>query len=147
MSKYRVEQITKDRVLVDGQLYSYFQHVGKSCSKIFDNKLSWRNFLPATYAEKYRFIVCFRGEEPVGVSLSRLYNSILDPKVRILYQDLIFASPGTRAASYLYRDLIDFGKANADHILSARAPKTNIKSSSLEKLGFKELEILYRLEV
>lgn len=92
-------------------------------------------------------MLCRRDGKPVGVMLSRLYDSILDPNVRILMQDLLYGKSGTRASKYLLADFIDFGKANANHVISMIGERTNIKGRSLENLGFKKLETLYRLEI
>jgi hypothetical protein len=60
---------------------------------------------------------------------------------------LLYGVKGTKAAYLLFKDFIDFGKSNANHIITMICKITNIKPESLLKLGFTEMETLYRLEI
>lgn len=129
------------------EIMDFFVRAGKDVASQYDNKFDWRNFRLKRYVERGFVWVCFRNGLPVGFSLAQLYPSILDPKIAILFQDLLYAQPGTRAASLLLKHFIDFGTRNANHIITAIGTQTNIKGKSLEKLGFKKFEELYRIEV
>ena len=145
MTRYTVEQVTlahfEDRVLLE-----QFAQFAREVADAFQNKFDWKDFKIKWYASQHRMMLCRRDGLPVGVMLSRLYPSIFDEKIMILFQDLLYARPGTRAAKLLFDDFVDFGKANADHVLTTIASPTNIKPWSLEKLGFKMIEERYRLE-
>ena len=121
--------------------------MGEQVAYQFGDKFNWKNFQLADYVCNHRFMICEKDGRIIGIMLSRLYASIFDPKVKILMQDLLFAEPGTKAAKMLMDDFLTFGKSNADHLITMITPKTNIKRRNLEKLGFKELETLYRFEV
>ncbi len=104
------------------------------------------------YANQNRFMVVrhfsSKGKTIVGVMLSSLYRSAFDHLVKIQHQDLLYVRPGhPRATKMLMDDFIDFGKRNANHLISMIGPATNIKPRSLERLGFKVMETTYRLEV
>lgn len=140
---YTIKQITE----IDKKHLEFFIEVAQNVAAMYGNKYNWKNFPLYEYAKRHRIIVCSRGDELVGVMLSRLGFSIFDPSVKNLRQDLLYARPGTRAAHYLIQEFIDFGERNANHIITTINKKTNIKGSTLEKAGFEKLEVLYRMEV
>jgi len=90
--------------------------------------------------------ICFRNEEPIGFLYASEFTSIFTKKVRILMQQSLYAQPQTRAAYLLLNHFLDFGKSRVDHVITMLTPHTNIKPSSLEKMGFTEIETLYRWE-
>ena len=144
---YTIRQM---HTLKDLQKYkSFFMRIGQELTND-DTYPEFKNFskmnLP-NYAETGRFMMSFYGEEPVGLMLSRLSRSIFDRDIVILKQDLLYAKPNTRAAHCLFHDFLDFGKNHADHIITMIAERTNVKRQSLERLGFKKMEELYRIEV
>lgn len=98
------------------------------------------------FADHGVLFMCFKDDEPVGFLAATIQHSFFDPHVKILYQHLLYSSPGTRASHYLIKEFIDFGKSNANHVITMIGAQTNIKSRSLEKLGFSKLEELYRME-
>lgn len=117
-------------------------------SILYGGKFNWRNFNFLGYARDNCVWVCKKDAKPVGVMMARLYSSVFDYQVKIFYQDLLYVKRGSgRAAHILMRQFIDFGKLNANHLISCVAPHTNIKGRSLESLGFLELETQYRMEV
>ncbi len=80
--------------------------------------------------------------------MAQLYPHPFDPDVTVLKQDLLYVIPGyPKATRALLHHFIDFGKAHANECFTMLAMQTNIKPRSLEKLGFTEVETLYRLEV
>lgn len=129
------------------EYFTFFAEVARATSKMYGDIYNWQRFDLGRYLWTGRLAVCERDGKPVGVMLSQISGSIFDPDVKILRQHLLYARPGTRAAHYLMKDYIDFGKANANHIITMIARNTNIKGSTLEKLGFKKIEEFYRIEV
>jgi hypothetical protein len=120
--------------------------VGIEVNEKYGNSYNWKKFDIARYIHFNRIVICFRDEEPVGLMMSRLMPSVFDPECKVLYQDLLYAEPGTRAANLLMRDYLDYGKANANHIITMIGTQTNIKGRSLERLGFEKVEDVYLLE-
>ncbi len=131
---------------IDSTHMAYFISVAKRASKMYGDPLEWNNFDVMDYVKRGRIVVCYRKGALKGVMLSRLFSSIFDIKTKVVMQDLLWTET-PRAAYLLMQDFIDFGKLNADHIITMRAKYTCIKESSLESQGFKKLETLYRLEV
>ena len=124
----------------------FFQKGAKEISEMHEMKIPWQNFPLQQYMEQARIMVYEQNGELKGFMLSRLTSSIFNSNVILLVQDLLYTRPGTRASYYLMQDFIDFGKANADHLISMVGKKTNIKGKNLERLGFSELEVIYRME-
>ena len=140
---YTIEQITFETLKNE---FEFFKNTAEIVAATFDNKSDWRNFNIVKYVDSQRAMLCRRNGVPVGVMLASHRVSMFDPSKVILRQDLLWAKPGTRAAWYLLKDLIDFGKANADHLITMIGGKTNIKRQTIEKLGFKKIEEIYRME-
>lgn len=133
---------------IDGAIAEFLLYAAEHLANLYGHPFNWRNFDFAGYARQGLFLVCFKDGEPVGALLARLYDSVFDPETRILMQDELYAKQGSgRAAHLLFQHFIDFGRANANHIITQIAHRTNIKRRSLERLGFEKLEELYRLEV
>ncbi len=144
---YTIERVTDCRY-IDGELASWLLDESEKVEKLFGGKFKARNFDFHSYAREGYFVVCKRDGKPVGILLARLYESIFDPERKILAQDLLYVSePATRAALLLMRNFIDFGKANANHIFTQLALKTNINAKTPCKLGFKKIEEVYEIEV
>lgn len=143
---YTIERLREWELDNDPELIEFIRDGAKQVAELYGHKFDWTKFKIRIYAFDHRITICRKDGRPVGAMLSRLYGSIFDDGVKILYQDLLYAKPGTRAAKLLMDDFIDFGRSNANHIISAIGEHTNIKRRSLEKLGFKKLEELYRLE-
>jgi len=146
MSIYTIRQITNIEQ-IDNSLWEFLDLCAKGLSEKYNNQFNWQNFDIGSYITFGRFMICYSRDKPVGVMLSRLSPSILDPKKAILTQDVLYTVSCQRATYWLLRDFIDFGKKNADFIMTMIGEKTNIKKASLEKLGFKKVEELYEIEV
>lgn len=131
---------------VDTETWDFMVASAEKVSAAHGDKFTWTNFRIDRYLQGGRLVVCHRRGVPVGFMLSRLSHSIFDHTVKLWIQDLLYAKPGTRAAYHLMQDFIDFGKTRADHIITMIGSETNIKGSSLEKLGFDEVETYYRME-
>ncbi len=144
--KYSIERI-RGIDDITPELAAFFFKTADGVAEKYGNKFDPKSFDFIGYAEKGLFLVCRRDGFPVGALLARLYESIFDSEVIILYQDLLVCGPGSgRAAHLLYKHFIDFGRVHADHLFTCRAIHTNIKARSLEKLGFKKVEELWRME-
>lgn len=129
------------------ELWVFIQKTAHQLNGFYDELYDWNNFPVPDLVRDHYFAVCYRDDQLVGAMVGTLSASIFDRKIKILRQITQFAVPGTQAAYWLMKDFIDFGKLNANHILTNIGTKTNIKPRSLEKLGFKELETIYRMEI
>lgn len=126
----------------------FFEQSAIKVAAMYGNKFNWRMFDFLSYFRDGLFLVCYKDDRPVGAMLARLFESIFDPDTKILFQDLLYVNEAhSRAAYLLLMHFIDFGKENANHIITTIAPKTNIKGKSLERLGFNKMEELYRMEI
>ena len=141
---YTIEKI---KATPSAKFIEFAIEVAKESQLKYKTKYAWGRFDFENYSKTGCVLACKRNDQYVGLMIFRLGRSIFDSDVRILSQDLLYAKPGTRAAYYLMKEFIDFGKRNADHIITMIAEHTNIKPKSLEKLGFKKLETMYRIEV
>ncbi len=147
MSTYTTERL---RGIEDftPEVCSFLFEAAERLQGMYGNKFDSGAFDFIGYARQGLFLVCRKDGELVGGLLARLYGSIFDAKTIILMQDELYCKPDSgRAAHLLMRAFIDFGKSNANHVLSMVGEHTNIKGRSLERLGFKKIEELYRLEV
>jgi hypothetical protein len=143
---YTIEQFVGEKSFPSG-LIEFFQEAAKQVAKMYSDSFDWRNFTLMKYAQSARLMVCYKDDKPVGVMLYQTFPSVFDPETIVCKQDLLYVKKGNpRATKLLLDEFIDFGKANANHVITMIAEKTNIKPRSLEKLGFKKLEVLYRLE-
>lgn len=115
-------------------------------NETYDNRWDYTNFNLCNFIENHLLLMCFRGEEPVGFIAASIYFSFFDVSKTLLRQDLLY-SKYPKATYMLLKSFIDFGKANANHIITGIGEHTNLKPASLERLGFTKLESLYRMEV
>lgn len=147
---YTIEQLTipkKDLPLAE-DVIKYLVETGPALSKLFDNKFNWKNAPILKLIKNCIFLVCRRNGEIRGHMICYVFNSPLDPEVRILYQLSFYVKPDSgRTAYYLFQKFIDIGKERANHIITMLTSRTNIKPSTLKSLGFEELETLYRMEI
>lgn len=145
MATYTIERATyppqKELAkFLDDQLPVLFERFGQPYEKEkFDLKLM---------CEKGLFLYCIRNRRVTGIHISFLYPSVMNANFRVLSQQVFYVKPGSgRTAYHLFKNFIDIGKLEANHIITMLTSFSNIKPESLEKFGFKELETLYRLEV
>lgn len=144
---YTIEQLNKDTVHLFG-VKQYLYEVAPKLSEMFEGKLDYKNCPIEALAENYIFLVCRRNGEIRGHMLCYVFTSPLDIKVKILYQLSFYVKPESgRTAYHLFQKFIDIGKDRANHIITMLTSHTNIKPTTLERLGFKELETLYRMEI
>lgn len=142
---YTIERITLKNITPE--IVDFVAEAAVDLRAKYGNKFpGWRKDSIFRFAEREYMIICRRDKKIVGFIIARLLRNVLDPDVIMLYLTLLYGLPGTRAANLLVKEFIDFGKANANHIITAIAYTTNIKPRSLMRLGFEEMETLYRLE-
>lgn len=146
---YTIEQLSvHDMVENKYDIIGYFNDVAPKLSEMFDNKFDWRCTPYSKLFEKYIFLVCIRNGKISGHMICNLFTSPLDYTVTILYQVSFHAKPDSgRTAYHLFQKFLDIGKTRANHVITQRTAHTNIKASTLESMGFKEMETLYRLEI
>jgi hypothetical protein len=115
---------------------------------MFDEKLDWKIARSLSLINNAIFLICRRNGEIRGHMLCYVFTSPLDIKVKVLYQLSFHVKPDSgRTAYHLFQKFIDIGKDRANHIITMLTTHTNIKPSTLERMGFKELETLYRMEI
>jgi hypothetical protein len=146
---YTIERLQFSHFL-DNNLVGTLVSWAREVSDSYGGALGAEGFRPAKYLNESGGVIVLarRNGVPVGVICARLLESVLDRNVTILYQDLLYVTPGIpKAVKLLIEWLIDMGRRNADHIITMIAAKTNLKPRSLERLGFEKLETLYRMRV
>ena len=117
-------------------------------SEKFGNKFNPHKCALGVMIEKGVFLVGRYKGEIRGIMIAWLYKSPLDIDTTILQQQLFYVKPDSgRTAFLLFHKFIDIGKNEANHIITMLTSHSNIKSSTLRRWGFKELETLYRMEV
>lgn len=114
---------------------------------LYGESFNWHSFDFVRFASRNRVTICYRQGSPCGVMLAQVGSNVFDPDTKTLKQVALYATAGTLAAYYLLRDFVDFGKSNANHIVTVIGDKTNIKASSLKRLGFNKIEEVYSIEV
>lgn len=117
-------------------------------SRLYGSKFNYFNCDIDKLIDKGYFYYCERDGEITGIHVSYLGSSPFDPERKILRQLLFYVKPNSgRTAYHLFKNFIDIGKQNANHIITMLTSHTNIKPETLHKFGFGELETLYRMEV
>ena len=141
---YTVERINK----YSSDLHSFIVDNGNYLSELFDGVFNYENAAFPAMAEKAVFLVGRRDGEIRGFHISWLTRSPLDTSVKILQQQIFYVKPDSgRMAFKLFQNFIDIGKTEANHIITMLTKHTNIKPATINRWGFKELEVWYRLEV
>lgn len=113
-----------------------------------DDTLDFSNFDVWGYAANHYMWIVRKDGAPVGVMFAQLYGNVFDPKIKILFQDGFYVRKSSgRAAYLLFKEFIDFGRANAKIIFTCRGKLTNVKVRTLERLGFEKSEEIFRLVV
>lgn len=141
---YTIDRVTQ----IDDDLALFLNQEIPKISKRFGDKFNY-NYCPiGNIFKKAVILVGRRNGEVRGILVAFLTPSVFDIKTIILQQQIFYVKPDSgRTAYHLFNKFIDIGRHEANHIITMLTSETNIKSETLEKLGFKELETLYRLEV
>lgn len=126
----------------------YLREAGPDLANMFDNVFDYKSCRLDKLINDYAFLVCRRNGKIRGHMICYIFPSPLDINVKVLYQISFYVKPDSgRAAYYLFQKFIDIGKKSANHIITMLTSQTNIKPSTLENMGFKEVETHYRLEI
>lgn len=142
-----VYTIERANILTD-ELRIFLECEMPKLSETFGNKFNYEMAIVKYMIERGIFFVGRRNGEIRGIHISWLFKSPLDIEVKILQQQLFYVKPESgRMAFYLFKKFIDFGKTEANHIITMLTSRTNIKSETLNNLGFEKLETLYRMEI
>ena len=143
MSRYMTRRVTErdcDQILI-----RFIYEAGVKCSEMYGDPFpGWEKFDLRAFIRDHYLFVCYRDKNPVGFLAAKRFPSFFSEDVSILSQQLLYGIPGTRATLLLLKCFLDFGKYNANHVITGIGMCTNIKPQSLQKLGFTELETLYR---
>ena len=135
-----VDYIVKRITDYDAKILKYILESGLEISKIYGDKFNWLNFkINQVLKEHYVWLCLDSKEELKGIMIATLSPCFWDPSLKMLRQELIYTS-NPIATAELIRYFIDFGRNNANHVIMCIGEKTNIKESSLNKLGFDKLE-------
>lgn len=144
-STTRVEKVDN---LDNYALINFFYCEAPQIALLFGGNFDWRNFDLHKYARNHHVWICWRGHEPIGIMMAQLYGSVFDFESKVLWQDLLYVKKSSsRAAFLLMKEFIAFGRANAKLVFTARTKHTNVKESTLERLGFFKTEELYQLRI
>lgn len=145
---YTIDRLSIFEIYGDTDVVAYIKEVAPIISERFGNKFNYKNIDMVDMVENKIFLICRRNEKITGHLICFLTYNSLDPEVKILRQLAFYAKPDSgRTAYHLFQKFIDIGKKQANHIITNLTSQTNIKSSTLENYGFKELETLYRMEI
>jgi len=140
---YTVERINS----YDRDLHYFIVANGDYLSELFGGVFNYENAAFPRMAEKAVFLVGRKNGEIRGIHVSWLVRSPLDVSVKILQQQIFYVKPESgRMAFTLFQKFIDIGKTEANHIITMLTKHSNIKPSTLQRWGFNELEVWYRLE-
>ena len=127
------------------EVLSYLDEMLVKLSKMYGRNLNGTSFY-RYLQEGGRICVCKLNGEIKGVSMVSMKRSIWDSGKVIVYQDLLYGDI-PKASYYLFDDMIDFAKSNADAMMTMTTEHIKINEMRLLKKGFKKLETNYLLEV
>ena len=147
MTVYTIERVCSIKEISIAQL-RFLDEIVPQANEMFGNSFNLKKVSYPRMLEKGVVFFCKRDGEVTGIMVSSLGRSAFDLETIIFTQQLFYVKPASgRTAYHLFKKFIDFGKENANHIISMITSQTNIKSSTLKRWGFKELETWYRMEV
>ena len=142
---YTVKQLTVSDLNL--QVLEFISQAFEFVNDTYGNRYNWETGFPLKYmVENHVFLICFKGDEPVGLMLGTLTPMVFDVHKKTLAQEVLYAKY-PKATYQLLRYFIDIGHLKANSIIATIGTKTNIKPTSLEKLGFVKTDELYRMEV
>lgn len=141
---YTVKKITvKD---LNPTLLRFIANSSTELNEMYDFNFNWAHKFPLKYAiETQVFLICYKAETPVGMLVASLQPAFFDTSKRVLKQQTLF-SKHPRATYELLRYFIDFGRLNANLVVTNIGKHTNLKPESLKKLGFTKMEEVFSLE-
>lgn len=140
----------KKLIAVTPKIRAYFTEIGQELESTYSHlPFKAKNFDIGRYMYCGGHVwIAHRDDKILGSILGSLGRAALDPTLKVLYQDQLYVKKSSGRAVYLLmKEFIDYGRANANLVFTCRGKYTNLKGSSLERLGFQETETLYHLEV
>lgn len=144
MTTYTIKRID----YLSDDLKLFLQQEVPELNKKFNNRYDANYCALDKMIQKGVFFVCRRDDFITGFHISWLTSSPFDVRLKVLSQQLFYVKPESgRTAYHLFKKFIDFGKSNADYINTMIGEHTNVKPSTLKNWGFKELEVMYQMEV
>lgn len=144
MTTYTIERVTE----LHCDLELFILENAPQLNEQFGNKFDFRNANYKLMMKRGLFLVCKRNGEIRGWMIAFKSKSVFDTNVTILQQQSFYVKPDSgRTAYHLFKKFIDIGREEADHIITMLTSQTNIKPQTLKRMGFNEVETLYRLEV
>ena len=148
MTTYTIERLETLEQFKDSEVRAFLEEILPEYSARFGDKFNYAKANVRRMVERGLFLICRRNGTITGMLVAFKSRHVFDADVTLLRQQLLYAKPNSgRTAYWLFKKFIDIGKAEADHIITMITSQTNIKPSTLERLGFEELETLYRMEV
>lgn len=136
----RIERITEPRA----ELLVYVDHKYRTLPTF--EKFNLSDVAIARMLKYCDIYAAYDGDQVKGIMVSYFGRNFLDDNIKTLSLEAL-ASDSPRATVLLLELFIDMGKKYADHLIMSKGVSTNLKSSTLIKLGFKPLETVYKLEV
>jgi hypothetical protein len=147
LATYTIEQLN-DTFDFTGDVMMFLREEVPKINEMFGGDFDYSNFPLNNFAKNAVFLVSKRNDKITGIMLASLCPSLFDKNFKILQQELFYVKPDSgRSAYYLFQKFIDIGRLKANHIITMLTSQTNIKPSTLVKLGFRQTEVLYTLEV
>jgi hypothetical protein len=144
MTTYTIER----EMFYSKELREFIEIESPKISRTFENKFNHEKAAITKMIEHGIFLVGRRNGEIRGIHVSWLVKSPLDTETKLLQQQIFYVKPDSgRMTYYLFKKFIDIGRSEANHIITMLTRHTNIKPETLIKYGFKEIEVLYRLEI
>ena len=141
---YIVKQIKSEELSISIQRFIYKSLI--ELKALNNYKYNVDNMPIKSIADKQLLLVCFRGEDPVGFMIGTKGNIPFDPTLTVISQ-LVLYSKFPKASHLLIGNFIDFGKRNANYISMCVGKFTNLKESSLKKLGFSKGDVEFFMEI
>lgn len=132
---------------IDDNLLAWFYACNEDLKMLYDLDYDVACVDYRYHADVNHLWICIRNNFAVGFLFATNGHSFFNPSNKSLTQRILYAVPKTRAANLLLKEYIDFGKSSGKSIYTVLGLATNIKSKTLEKMGFKYVESLYRMEV
>lgn len=140
---YTIEKV--DTLDIDFKRFLFKER--KNLNEITNNKFDMNYAAIEQMLQKGVVFVCRKKGLITGFHTSWLTSSPLDVRVKLLHQQVFYVKPNSGKSAYLlFQKFIDFGRSHADHIITMIGKHTNVKSSTLKRWGFEEVETLYRME-
>ena len=137
----RIERITEAKL----DVLAFVQHKYQTLPAFKSFSLS-----DASIARMLKYCdvhVAYNSENAVvAIMVTYFGRNFLDDSIKTLSLEAI-ASDSPIATVKLFELFVDMGKKYADHLIMSKGISTNLKNSTLFKLGFKPLETVYKLEV